>query len=233
MANLEATKTFHLPPPITPTANITINTRKPLPQILPRTPLKTETAQPAKMPVKRRRRGTTKPTKPTKPTTPRTRSCHTCRAGHNKCVAQGPGLPCVKCVRRRLGESCSLIDTAGKGSQSVKTTPVPPSTPPQTPGQSTRAVAIADLIEAPCCTPTNTSAISPSTTLFVPQMEGPPFQGYEGNYNLQTIAAAALGYLSMMDDMTYEKRQEQVSPSPREARPAVAAHPFDEDDIYD
>ncbi|RYP13064.1 hypothetical protein DL767_010937 [Monosporascus sp. MG133] len=30
------------------------------------------------------------------------RSCQACRAGHVKCVSQGPGAPCVRCAKKTL-----------------------------------------------------------------------------------------------------------------------------------
>ncbi|RYP42893.1 hypothetical protein DL770_011935 [Monosporascus sp. CRB-9-2] len=32
----------------------------------------------------------------------KTRSCQACRAGHVKCVSQGPGAPCVRCAKKAL-----------------------------------------------------------------------------------------------------------------------------------
>ena len=228
MANLEAGKAFTTPP-ITPTPDRIINPpkRKPLPQILARTPLKaTSRKTPPKMPAKRGPRGITKPT------TTRARSCHTCRMGHNKCVSQGPGLPCFKCVKRKVAATCSLIDGGRKDLPHIPSTPIPPSTPPQTPVQPARAVTIADLIEAPSCPSTDTSATSRTTTHFNPGMELPSPQGSEGSCSLQMIATAALGYLSILNDISYEKRREQVSPSPREARPTAANGLFNGEGIY-
>ncbi|RYP06716.1 hypothetical protein DL765_009384 [Monosporascus sp. GIB2] len=30
------------------------------------------------------------------------RSCQACRAGHVKCVSQGPGAPCVRCAKKAI-----------------------------------------------------------------------------------------------------------------------------------
>ncbi|RYP63936.1 hypothetical protein DL771_009048 [Monosporascus sp. 5C6A] len=51
---------------------------------------------------------TSKVTKPRKDITKpkkeirKTRSCQACRAGHVKCVPQGPGAPCVRCAKKAL-----------------------------------------------------------------------------------------------------------------------------------
>ena len=86
----------------------------------PFTPLLSSKSDAKEKPIKRRRRG---------PTNPKGHSCHTCRAGHNKCVPQGPGLPCLLCVKRKLARNCNLVGDAGRGPQDPAYVSTPSPTP--------------------------------------------------------------------------------------------------------
>ncbi|RYO89730.1 hypothetical protein DL766_001459 [Monosporascus sp. MC13-8B] len=56
--------------------------------------------------------------------TRKARSCQACRAGHVKCVSQGPGAPCVRCAKKAI-DCCPQLQhgqqdrnsTAGFGSK--------------------------------------------------------------------------------------------------------------------